>query len=151
MGGRRTRPIWNALGLPGRARDGQMLPLVALALVVIIGVCGLVVDGLLLFQQHRQAYTVADGAARAAANELSTAAFRRGTVALDPALATARATEWLAPETVTILLLTSPVTGAFDRVQVTVTRQSPTYFVRIVGVTTWQVRATATHQLQFSP
>jgi Flp pilus assembly protein TadG len=145
------RSIGDALRLAGRAREGQMLPLVALALVVIIGVCGLVVDGLLLFQQHRQAYTVADGAARAAANELSTVAFRQGTVALDPALATARATGWLAPETGTVLILASPVTGAFDRVQVTVTRQAPTHFVRIVGVTTWQVRATATHQLQFSP
>jgi Flp pilus assembly protein TadG len=128
-----------------------MLPLLALTLVVVIGVCGLVVDGLLLFQQYRQAYTIADGAARAAANELSTAAFRQGTVALDPALATARATEWLAPETGTVELLASPATGELDRVRVTLSRQSPTYFVRIVGITRWQVTATATHQLQFSP
>lgn len=33
----------------------------------------------------------------------------------------------------------------------TVARQGPTAFVRIVGMTTWQIRATATHQLQFSP
>ena len=135
----------------GSAREGQMLPLLALALVVIIGVGGLVVDGLLVFQQYRQAYTIADGAARAAANELSTTAFRQGTVALDPVIATTRATEWLAPEMGTVRLLASPTTGELDRVEVTIARQGATAFVRIVGVTTWQIRATATHQLQFSP
>jgi Flp pilus assembly protein TadG len=128
-----------------------MLPLLALTLVVIVGVCGLVVDGLLVFQQYRQAYTAADGAARAAASELVTQAYRQGTVALDPAAATARATEWLAPETATVLVLASPATGVLDRVQVSVTRRAPTYFVRVVGITDWQVRATVTHQLQFSP
>jgi Flp pilus assembly protein TadG len=128
-----------------------MLPLLALALVVIVGVCGLVVDGLLVFQQYRQAYTVADGAARAAANELSVAAFRHGTVALDPATATAVATDWMAPDTGAVRLLVSPTSGDLDRVEVTIARQGPTAFVRIVGVTTWQIRATATHQLRFSP
>lgn len=151
MDRRQRRSLWRHQVIRGHVREGQMLPLLALTLVVVIGVCGLVVDGLLLFQQYRQAYTIADGAARAAANELSTAAFRQGTVALDPALATARATEWLAPETGTVELLASPATGELDRVRVTLSRQSPTYFVRIVGITRWQVTATATHQLQFSP
>src|SRR5262245_37634248 len=119
MDERLMAPTRHHLRLPGRAREGQMLALLALTLVVIIGVCGLVVDGLLVFQQHRQAYTIADGAARAAANELSIAAFRQGTVALDQALAPARATAWLAPEAGTVRLLTSPTTGDLDRVEVT--------------------------------
>lgn len=104
-----------------------------------------------MFQQYRQAYHLADGAARAAANELATPAYRQGIVTLDAAAASARATEWLAPETGTVAVLASPVTGALDRVRVSVTRQAPTHFIRIVGITSWQVTATATHQLQFSP
>jgi Flp pilus assembly protein TadG len=127
-----------------------MLPVFGLALVVVVAVCGLVVDGLLMFQQYREAHNAADGAARAAANELSVAAYRQGTVTLDPAAAVAKANEWLAPETGTVAVLASPTTGILDRVQVSVTRRSPTYFVRIVGVTSWQIRATSTRELRFS-
>ena len=67
------------------------------------------------------------------------------------AIAMARATDRMAPDTGTMRLLVSSTSGDLDRMEVMIAREGPTAFPRVVGVTGWQIRAAATHRLQFSP
>jgi hypothetical protein len=131
------------------ARPGQATLIIAWTMLVLGLVAGLVIDGGAVFEHYRAAYNLADAAARAGANELDRAAFRGGAIALDPAAATAVAAARLAPETGAIRVLASPETGRLDRVEVTLSREAPTHFMRLAGVRSWRVTATATQQLQF--
>lgn len=135
------------------AAPGQATILIAGTMVILTLVAGLVIDAGQVFERYRHAYNLADGAARAGANELDMARYRdpnnaTGAIVLDPAAAIAAAIAWLAPETGTIRVVASPVTGLPDGVEVTVTQQAPTAFLRLAGITSWQVRATATSRLR---
>jgi hypothetical protein len=148
-----------------RAREGQMLVVVAVALVVLLAAVGLVADGALMAREYSRAYKLADGAARAAVDELDPAAFRRGVVALDPVAAAARADAWLAaacapapgaapppcPAGATVTPVVDAATGQLDRVRVTVAYGAPTRLLRLVGVGEWRISVAVTHQLVFRP
>jgi Flp pilus assembly protein TadG len=122
---------------------------VALAALLLALIAGLVIDLGMAFDQQRQVANLADGAARAAANELNEANFRRtGLVELDPLRAQATAIAWLAPETGQVELLAGSPGGPLDSVRVTVSREAPTSFMRLAGFTSLRITARAVSRLE---
>lgn len=113
--------------------------MVALLMVGLVGVVGLVSDGGLVFSQRRDLQNVADAAAAAGAMQIDEAAYRAdGSVVLDEALARSAAAAYLDGEGVTYSVAVSP-----DRVDVEVSRQATTAFLKVLGIDTVAVDASA--------
>ena len=118
---------------------GQVLVMVALMMVGLVAVVGLVSDGGLVFSQRRDLQNVADAAAAAGAMQIDDAAYRAdGSVVLDEAMARQAAVGYLAQEGVTYSVSVGP-----DRVDVQVSRQAATGFLRVLGIDGVTVNATA--------
>lgn len=131
-----------------RGQRGQVVLWVGLLLPFFLGIVGLVGDGGELFVQHRLLQQEADGAARRGAEQLDLPAYRAGEpAALDPAAAERAAQDYLAVEN-------PGVTGtvAADRRQVTVHLREdvPLVFLRVIGIDTAPVGATARAELRQS-
>ena len=123
----------------GEADGGQVLIMVALMMVGLVGVVGLVSDGGLVFSQRRDLQNVADAAAAAGAMQIDEAAYRAdGLVVLDETLARQAAALYLDSEGVTYSVSVSP-----DRVDVEVSRQATTGFLRVLGIDSVTVNASA--------
>jgi Flp pilus assembly protein TadG len=142
----------NPLRTDRKAERGQILVLFTIAVVVIIGMLGLVLDGGSAFAQRRDQQNVADLAAMAGADAYLTSTGDNS----GDAIAAAR---WLAqkngyatdavPGEVVDVLVTPNTAGA--SVKVTVTQPHNNNFSTIMGMPTWGVSATATAQASLRP
>ena len=114
----------------GRGQAGQTLPLICLFMVTLLGFTGFVVDLGNAYLQRQETQNVADAAALAGAAAIPTGAY--ATAAQQMA-----AKNDIAGDGVTVAFNNT------DTVTVTVTRTAPTFFLRLFGVSSIPVSATA--------
>ena len=121
-------------------QDGQVMVFVAVMMAGLVSVVGLVTDGGLMFAQRRDLQNVADGAALAGAMQIDEDAYRAsGEVVLDEAAARQVASEYLADESdMDYSVQVSPA-----GVEVSVSRQASTSFLRLLGISGVDISATA--------
>jgi Flp pilus assembly protein TadG len=130
--------------------QGQILVILALALVAIIAMVGLVLDGGSAFAQRRSEQNAADLAALAAANDLIVNQGSADWVGTANAIARLNGYEdGKNGASVTVTCKNCPgetLDAAYDGVQVTVdiTAKHPNAFSSVVGMTSWDVSVTAT-------
>ncbi|MCC6178316.1 MAG: pilus assembly protein, partial [Chloroflexi bacterium] len=123
-------------GLLLTARRGQAIVWTAVMLPLFLSVVGLAIDGGIVFSARRELQNVADSAARAGAQQIDVQGYResRGrTVVLDTAAAGDIAARYAGDQR---LGADVEIEVGLRRVQVTVSRDVPTSFVRAVGVST---------------
>lgn len=126
--------------------EGQVLVMVALMMVGVVSVVGLVSDGGLVFAQRRDLQNVADAAAAAGAMQIDEAVYRStGEVVLDEQLARDAAAFYLDAEGD----LDYVVSVLSDRVEVSVSRQATTGFLRVIGIDGIEVSATASAEPRY--
>lgn len=122
------------------ARSGQTLLWVAIMLPIFLAIIGLALDGGALFAARRQAQNAADAAARAGAQQIDEDRYRAtGEIALDNGWARYVARQYIAGAGG----LEATVDVAGNQVIVTVRRDVPLSFLRLVGVGGVRVGATA--------
>jgi hypothetical protein len=120
---------------------GQVIAILALALVAIVALTGLVIDGGSSTVQRRDEQNVADSAALAAAfNYVNTKSTGQATQAAWD-VATANGYNHTAPNTTVNVTIT---TGNPSTFTVTVTKPHQNYFSGVLGMSSWDVSATAT-------
>ena len=119
---------------------GQVIVLVAILMVGLVAVVGLVTDGGLVFSQRRDLQNVADAAALAGAMQIDEDVYRAsGEVLLDESAARQAAVEYLRAEgDVTYSVVVGPA-----RVDVSVSRQASTGFLRVIGINSVEMSAGA--------
>lgn len=123
-----------------QAEEGQVLVMVALMMLGVVSVVGLVSDGGLVFAQRRDLQNVADAAAAAGAMQIDEIAYRAsGVVVLDEQQARDVAASYLEAEGG----LDYVVSVVPDRVEVMVSRQASTGFLRVIGIDGVEVSASA--------
>jgi Flp pilus assembly protein TadG len=121
-------------GRLARSEGGQTLPVICLFLVVLIGLCGVVIDLGNGYLQRQQAQNAADAAALAGAEAVPSGGYQ--------AAASQMAVKNGKPgDGVTVNF------NGTDAVTVTVTRTSPTYLLGLFGKSSIPVTATATAQV----
>lgn len=126
--------------------EGQVLVMVALMMVGVVSVVGLVSDGGLVFAQRRDLQNVADAAAAAGAMQIDEAVYRStGDVVLDEQLARDAAVLYLDAEDG----LDYVVNVLPDRVEVAVSRQATTGFLRVIGIDGIEVSASASAEPRY--
>lgn len=126
--------------------EGQVLVMVALMMVGVVSVVGLVSDGGLVFAQRRDLQNVADAAAAAGAMQIDEAAYRStGEVVLDERSAREAAVFYLDDEGG----LDYVVNVLPDRVEVSVSRQATTGFLRVIGIDGVEVSASASAEPRY--
>lgn len=126
--------------------EGQVLVMVALMMLGVVSVVGLVSDGGLVFAQRRDLQNVADAAAAAGAMQIDEAAYRStGEVFLDEQLARDAAVLYLEGEDG----LDYAVSVLPDRVEVLVSRQASTGFLRVIGIDGIEVSASASAEPRY--
>jgi Flp pilus assembly protein TadG len=128
---------------PHEEDDGQVMILVAILMVGMVAVVGLVTDGGMVFTQRRDLQNVADAAALAGATQIDEDAYRASTgasVVLDETAAYDAAARYLDDEGD----LDYSVIVAPDRVDVSVSRQATTGFLRVLGIDGVEIDASAT-------
>ena len=121
---------------------GQVLAWVAVMLPFFLAVVGLAIDGGLVFAGKREAQNAADAAARAGAMQVNIAAYRRtnGTwVELDPVQAGDVAWTYLTASG----WGDANVSASVQSVTVTTRRNVPLGFLRLIGISSAPVSATA--------
>jgi len=131
-----TKPVRR----PHDNEGGQIIVLVAILMVGLVAVVGLVTDGGLVFSQRRDLQNVADAAALAGAMQIDEDAYRAsGTVALDERAARQAAEEYLGGEgNITYSVLVQP-----GRLDVSVSRQASTGFLKVIGIDSFEISASA--------
>jgi len=126
----------------GREEDGQVLVLAAIFMAALVAVAGLVADGGTVMVQRRDLQAVADAAAAAGAMAVDERAYRATggtTVVLDPAAAEAAAIAVLMGEDGTDYAVRADA----SRVEVELSREATTSFLRAVGLTHVAIEARA--------
>lgn len=130
------------------AHRGQAIVWTAVMLPLFVAIVGLAADGGLVFSARRELQNVADSAARAGAQQIDVRAYResRGrTVVLDGAAARRITAEYAADQGASrnIRIEVEP-----SRVQVGLSLDAPTTFLRLVGIETVRVTAAATAEVR---
>jgi Flp pilus assembly protein TadG len=123
--------------------DGQVMILVAILMVGMVAVVGLVTDGGMVFAQRRDLQNVADAAVLAGASQIDEDAYRASagvTIVLDEAAAYDAAVRYLDDEGD----LDYSVTVEANSVDVSVSRQAATGFLRVLGIDGVGIGASAT-------
>lgn len=139
LGSNRLR-LWRSAQTSRRThrRSGAVLATVAVALPVMIGVVGLVIDTSILLATHRNLQSVADSAATSAAMAI----YQGGNAASATSAATVAVQSDNALANATITVNAPPTSGQYagvaGYVEVTVTQQASTYFVQILGASSLQ-------------
>jgi len=127
---------------------GQVTAFVAVLLLALLVMLGLVTDGGRALAAKLQAVNEAQEAARAGAQAIDLAAYRRdGTLRLDPARAEARARAYVAAtgDTLTAVVVTG------DEVTVTVARTDSTHLLTLAGLTSIHTTGTGTARAEPNP
>jgi Flp pilus assembly protein TadG len=114
----------------GRGQAGQTLPLICLFMVTLLGVAGAVIDIGNAYLQRQETQNVADAAALAGAAAIPTGAYQTAAQGM-------AAKNDIAGDGVVVNFNNT------DTVTVTVTRTAPTYFLRVFGMGSIPVSATA--------
>lgn len=133
----------------GGAQSGQVIVWVAVMLPFFLSVVGLAIDGGIVFSARRELQNVADSAARAGAMQIDQGVYRDtsgATVVLDMVPAREVATEYVAGQGSG---LTATIAAEPQRVIVQARREVPTSFLRLVGIDTVRVNATATAGVRY--
>lgn len=118
-------------------------------LPLFLSVVGLAIDAGILFSARRELQNVADSAARAGAMQVDGRAYRESSganVVLDQAAARDVAAEYIAQQGKGMV---ATVAAEPQRVVVSVRRDVPTSFLRLVGITTVRVSATAPAEVRY--
>jgi Flp pilus assembly protein TadG len=137
----------NPLRTRREGERGQILVLFTIAIVVIIGMLGLVLDGGSAFAQRRDEQNVADLAAVAGADAYLTATGDKIGAARDAATLVASRNGYVANAATGVAVdieITPQASGA--QVKVTVTKPHANNFSTILGMPTWGVSAKAAAQ-----
>lgn len=125
-----------------RAEAGQALVWAAVMLPLFLSVIGLAIDAGTIFDARRELQNVADSAARAGAMQIDQTVYRQSsgaTVVLDTAAARQAASEYAASQG----NVAATVDVAPQQVVVHVSRDVPLSFLRLVGIGTVRITATA--------
>ncbi|WP_291990132.1 TadE/TadG family type IV pilus assembly protein [Luteitalea sp.] len=134
-------------GLLWTAQRGQAIVWMAVMLPLFLAIVGLAADGGLVFSARRELQNVADSAARAGAQQIDVRAYResRGrTVVLDQPSARRVARSAVGQNASRdIRIDVEP-----SRVQVGLSRDAPTSFLRLIGIGTVRVTAAATAEIR---
>jgi len=142
---RRSRPL-----RPHRREDGQILVVFAGALVAIVAVAGLVLDGGRAFALRRGGQNVADLAAVAGATAYLNATGTPGERASEARIAAVEIADLHGYAISADDVLVSPILGGAT-VTVPTTRLQENFFARLVGQPTWTVSTDATAMASDSP
>jgi len=136
-------------GQAGQVADaGQVTAFVTVLMLALLVMLGLVTDGGRALAAHVRAANEAQEAARAGAQAVDLAAYRRdGTVRLDPARAETRVRDYI---TATGDTLTTLAVDA-DQVTVTVTRTEPTRLLTLAGLASVRASGTGTARAEPNP
>ncbi len=122
---------------------GQAIVLVALMMTGLVAVVGLVTDGGLVFSQRRDLQNAADAAALAGAMQIDENAYRAsGEVVLDERAARQAASAYLKNEGDLMYSVLVRPAG----VEVSVSRQASTGFLRVIGINDVGISARASAQ-----
>ena len=127
----------------GRDEGGQLIVLVAVMMLGLVAVVGLVTDGGLVFTQRRDLQNVADAAALAGAMQIDENAYRSSggaSVVLNESDAYSAAVTYLEEEGGLVYSVVARTGG----VEVSVSRQASTGFLRVLGITGFEISAKAT-------
>jgi len=142
----------NPMRTDRKAERGQILVLFTIAIVVVIGMLGLVLDGGSAFAQRRDEQNASDLAAMAGANAYLTSTGDKTADATAAARAVALRNGYqtdAASGQVVDVVVTPSTTGA--SVKVTVTKPHANNFSTIMGMSTWDVTANGTAQTSVRP
>jgi hypothetical protein len=124
-----------------RAEDGQAAIVLVMALVVILAVAGLVIDGAAVVTGKIGLQAEADAAARRGSEAVDAAAFEAtGAGVLDPAAAEVAARSYVATTCPTCSVSVVATTGG---VTVSLHRPQPAWFLRPLGVGSVSVAASS--------
>lgn len=126
-----------------RGETGQALVWVAVMLPLFLAVVGLAVDAGTVFDARRSLQNVADSAARAGAMQIDQTVYRQSsgqTVLLDPGAARAAAGQYVASQGPG---MAATISVGARTVVVQVSRDVPTGFLRLVGIGTVRITASA--------
>lgn len=135
--------------LSDSAKSGQAIVWVAVMMPFFLSVVGLAIDGGIVFSARRELQNVADSAARAGAMQIDQRVYRDSsgaTVALDASAARQVAAEYLASQAPG---LAATITAEPQRTVVQVSREVPTGFLRLVGIDTVRINATALADVRY--
>lgn len=127
-----------------RRPHGQAIVWAAVMLPLFLSVVGLAIDAGVVFDARRELQDVADAAARAGAMQVDQQIYRSSsgkTVVLDQPAARQVAAQYIADQSSGIM---ATITIDPQRVVVEVSRNVPTSFLRLVGLSTIRVSAVAT-------
>ena len=130
-----SAPAFDRRGPAGRGQAGQTLPLICLFTMTLLGFVGLVIDVGSTYLQRQQIQNVADAAALAGAFAIPSGTYQ----AAAQEIATKND---VAGDQVAVSFNNT------DSVTVTVTRSAPTYFLRMFGMNSIAVSATATAKIE---
>lgn len=123
-----------------RPHRGQALIWVALLMPILLAIVGLALDGGTVFAARRQAQNTADAAARAGAQEIDVARYRAtGEVVLDDGWARYEARRYVAG----LGSSDATVDITSNQVFVTVRRNVPLSFLKLIGVASVRIDASA--------
>src|SRR5438874_1114107 len=134
--------------LLGHFRRGQAIVWTAVMLPFFLAIIGLAIDGGVVYDNQHALQSVADGAARTGAAQIDQNAYRASagqSVVLDQGTAQQAAVGYVSSQGSNLsgAVSTDPV-----HVVVTVRRSVSTSFLRIVGINTVQISATASAEVQ---
>jgi len=125
------------------ARTGQVILWVAIMLPLFLAIVGLAIDGGTLFAERRRAQNAADAAARAGAQQIDISHYRAtGEIVLDRSMARYVARQY----TEGLGGIDATVDTAGTAVIVTVRRDVPLSFLKLVGLSSVSIGATAVAQ-----
>lgn len=132
-----------------RRERAQAVVWLAVMMPLFLSIIGLAIDGGIAFDARRSLQNLADGAARAGATRLDVQALRASngsSVVLDPGEARQAATAYLAAQAPGV---DAAVNASAQQVVVHVSRQVPTAFLRIVGMSAMHITATAPAEVRY--
>lgn len=133
----------------GGAQSGQVIVWAAVMLPLLLSVVGLTIDAGVVFGARRELQNVADAAARAGAMQVDQQVYRESSgtnVVLDTGAARQVAAEYAARQGPQ---LSASIAAEPQQVMVQVSRDIPTSFLRVVGITTVRASATASANVRY--
>ena len=139
----------NRTVLLGGEQLGQVIVWTAVMLPLFLSVVGLSADGGIVFSARRELQNVADSAARAGAMQVDQQVYRGSsgaTVVLDLAAAREVAAQYVSSQGTGIA---ATIAANPQQVVVQVGREVPTSFLRLVGINTVRITATASAGVRY--
>ena len=137
------------MGLLAGKQSGQLIVWTAVMLPLFLSVVGLAADGGIIFSARRELQNVADSAARAGAMQVDQRVYRESsgaTVVLDQAVAREVAAQYVVSQGTG---LAATIGAEPQQVVVQLGRDVPTSFLRLVGINTMRITATARASVRY--